>query len=156
MYSTFFGPIVIHRFYSTINPYLCRKHGGQYLVSALDDSWITYLIRVCLIFRGILMSLWWTGSSPCSTLVLDRKYARAWCCGRLLMRLSNAQRQMAQQILTQLEDHPDAWTRVPDILERSTFPQSKVRWSFYAATSIFFANWHVSSTSACKFWRSWL
>lgn len=35
------------------------------------------------------------------------------------------ERQMAQQILTQLEDHPDAWTRVPHILERSTFPQSK-------------------------------
>ncbi|KAG6841670.1 Exportin-1 [Blastosporella zonata] len=36
-------------------------------------------------------------------------------------------RQLAQQVLTQLEEHPDAWTRVPDILERSDFPQSKVR-----------------------------
>lgn len=36
------------------------------------------------------------------------------------------QRQMAQQILTQFQEHPDAWTRVPDILERSSYPQSKV------------------------------
>ncbi|KAF9466324.1 CRM1 C terminal-domain-containing protein [Collybia nuda] len=34
-------------------------------------------------------------------------------------------RQIAQQVLTQLEEHPDSWTRVPDILERSSFPQSK-------------------------------
>lgn len=33
---------------------------------------------------------------------------------------------MAQQVLTQFEEHPDAWTRVPDIMERSTFTQSKV------------------------------
>lgn len=35
------------------------------------------------------------------------------------------EQQMAQQVLTQFEEHPDAWTRVPDIMERSTFPQSK-------------------------------
>ena len=34
---------------------------------------------------------------------------------------------MAQQVLTQLEEHPDAWTRVPEIMERSSFQQSKVR-----------------------------
>jgi exportin-1 len=34
---------------------------------------------------------------------------------------------MAQQVLTQFQEHPDAWTRVPDILERSAFPQAKVR-----------------------------
>jgi hypothetical protein len=33
---------------------------------------------------------------------------------------------MAQHVLTQFEEHPDAWTRVPDVLERSSFPQSKV------------------------------
>ncbi|TFL07509.1 CRM1 C terminal-domain-containing protein [Pterulicium gracile] len=33
--------------------------------------------------------------------------------------------QMAQQALTQFQEHPDAWTRVPDILERSSFPQTK-------------------------------
>jgi hypothetical protein len=37
------------------------------------------------------------------------------------------QQQMAQQVLTQFQEHPDAWTRVPDILERSAFPQAKVR-----------------------------
>ncbi|KZT28554.1 hypothetical protein NEOLEDRAFT_1129372 [Neolentinus lepideus HHB14362 ss-1] len=35
------------------------------------------------------------------------------------------EQQMAQQILTQFQEHPDAWTRVPDILERSSFPQTK-------------------------------
>ncbi|EGN95473.1 hypothetical protein SERLA73DRAFT_76572 [Serpula lacrymans var. lacrymans S7.3] len=38
---------------------------------------------------------------------------------------SGAEQQMAQQVLTQFEEHPDAWTRVPDILERSSFPQAK-------------------------------
>lgn len=39
---------------------------------------------------------------------------------------TSSQQQMAQQILTQLEEHPDAWTRVPEIMERSSFQQSKV------------------------------
>ena len=38
----------------------------------------------------------------------------------------DAQQQMAQQVLTQFQEHPDAWTRVPEILERSSFPQTKV------------------------------
>ncbi|TEB36228.1 hypothetical protein FA13DRAFT_1810834 [Coprinellus micaceus] len=38
---------------------------------------------------------------------------------------SGQEQQLAQQVLTQFQDHPDSWTRVPDILERSTFPQSK-------------------------------
>ena len=33
---------------------------------------------------------------------------------------------MAQQVLTQFQEHPDSWTRVPDILDKSSFPQSKV------------------------------
>ncbi|KAH9977221.1 CRM1 C terminal-domain-containing protein [Lactifluus volemus] len=33
--------------------------------------------------------------------------------------------QIAQQILTQFQEHPDAWTRVPDIMERSSYPQTK-------------------------------
>ncbi|KAH6919010.1 Crm1-F1 [Coprinopsis sp. MPI-PUGE-AT-0042] len=32
---------------------------------------------------------------------------------------------MAQQVLTQFQEHPDSWTRVPDVLERSSFPQTK-------------------------------
>ncbi|KAJ7219118.1 CRM1 C terminal-domain-containing protein [Mycena pura] len=40
-------------------------------------------------------------------------------------RSSGAEQQMAQRVLTQFQEHPDAWTRVPDILERSTFPQAK-------------------------------
>ncbi|KAF7972646.1 hypothetical protein HWV62_17314 [Athelia sp. TMB] len=35
------------------------------------------------------------------------------------------EQQLAQQVLTQFQEHPDAWTRVPDILERSEFPQAK-------------------------------
>ncbi|KAF8892569.1 CRM1 C terminal-domain-containing protein [Infundibulicybe gibba] len=38
---------------------------------------------------------------------------------------SGQEQQMAQQVLTQFQEHPDAWTRVPDILEKSSFPQSK-------------------------------
>ena len=33
---------------------------------------------------------------------------------------------MAQQVLTQFQDNPESWTRVPDILEKSSFPQAKV------------------------------
>ncbi|KAJ7088867.1 CRM1 C terminal-domain-containing protein [Mycena belliarum] len=35
------------------------------------------------------------------------------------------EQQMAQLVLTQFEEHPESWTRVPEILEKSTFPQSK-------------------------------
>ncbi|KAG8217548.1 CRM1 C terminal-domain-containing protein [Butyriboletus roseoflavus] len=47
------------------------------------------------------------------------KVALAFYTGR------GQEQQMAQQILTQLEEHPDAWTRVPEIMERSSFQQSK-------------------------------
>jgi hypothetical protein len=40
--------------------------------------------------------------------------------------VNRIQQRMAQQVLTQFQEHPDAWTRVPDILERSAFPQAKV------------------------------
>ncbi|KAJ7273547.1 CRM1 C terminal-domain-containing protein [Mycena haematopus] len=40
-------------------------------------------------------------------------------------RSTGAEQQLAQQVLTQFQEHPDAWTRVPDILEKSTFPQAK-------------------------------
>ena len=36
------------------------------------------------------------------------------------------QQQMAQQILTSLKDHPDAWTRVDTILEYASNQQTKV------------------------------
>ncbi|KAF5339960.1 hypothetical protein D9757_014571 [Collybiopsis confluens] len=35
------------------------------------------------------------------------------------------ERQAAQTVLTQFQDHPDAWTRVPEILQKSSFPQTK-------------------------------
>jgi exportin-1 len=41
--------------------------------------------------------------------------------------LTIVQQQMAQLALTQFEEHPESWTRVPEILEKSTFPQAKVR-----------------------------
>lgn len=40
--------------------------------------------------------------------------------------LVTLQQGMAQQILTQFQDHPESWTRVPDILEKAGFPQTKV------------------------------
>lgn len=39
------------------------------------------------------------------------------------------QQRMADQILTQLKQHPDAWTRVDTILEYSNNQQTKVRWT---------------------------
>ncbi|KAL1920697.1 uncharacterized protein VTP21DRAFT_1074 [Calcarisporiella thermophila] len=36
-----------------------------------------------------------------------------------------AEQQMAQQVLTQFQEHPDAWQRVDRILESSTVPQTK-------------------------------
>lgn len=49
------------------------------------------------------------------------------CANRLISNLktSYVQQTMAQQILTQFQEHPDSWARVPDILERSSFPQTK-------------------------------
>ncbi|KAJ6461176.1 CRM1 C terminal-domain-containing protein [Mycena vitilis] len=35
------------------------------------------------------------------------------------------EQQTAQLVLTQFEEHPEAWTRVPEILEKSAFPQAK-------------------------------
>ncbi|CAL1704171.1 unnamed protein product [Somion occarium] len=35
------------------------------------------------------------------------------------------EQQLAQQVLTQFQENPEAWTKVPDILEHSTFPQAK-------------------------------
>lgn len=35
------------------------------------------------------------------------------------------QRQVAQQVLTQFQDNPDAWQRVPKVLEESSHPQAK-------------------------------
>ncbi|KAH8117546.1 CRM1 C terminal-domain-containing protein [Phellopilus nigrolimitatus] len=38
---------------------------------------------------------------------------------------AGSEQQVAQQVLTQFEEHPDSWSRVPEILERSSFQQSK-------------------------------
>lgn len=35
------------------------------------------------------------------------------------------EQQMAQQVLTQFQEHPESWVRVPDILDQSTVPQAK-------------------------------
>lgn len=37
----------------------------------------------------------------------------------------NPQQAQAQTVLTTFQDHPDAWQKVPEILERSTSPQTK-------------------------------
>ncbi|KAJ3492099.1 hypothetical protein NLI96_g245 [Meripilus lineatus] len=52
------------------------------------------------------------------------------------------EQQMAQQVLTQFQDHPDAWTRVPDILETSAYPQAKVRLFLLTAAHISDSNLH--------------
>ena len=54
---------------------------------------------------------------------------------------------MAQRVLTQFEEHPDAWTRVPDILERSSVAQSKVsvsplhHFTYLTSTLSFIVHW---------------
>ncbi|KAE9406580.1 Crm1-F1 [Gymnopus androsaceus JB14] len=35
------------------------------------------------------------------------------------------EQQAAQTVLTQFQENPDAWTRVPDILQKSSYPQTK-------------------------------
>lgn len=40
------------------------------------------------------------------------------------------QQQVAQQVLAQFQEHPDAWQRVPVIMESSNYPQTKVRHLF--------------------------
>lgn len=50
------------------------------------------------------------------TLLVDLCIAHNFCL----------QQQQAQQVLTQFQENPDSWTRVPDILEHSSFPQAKV------------------------------
>lgn len=35
--------------------------------------------------------------------------------------------QVAQQLLTQFQDHEEAWTKVDNILEHSNVPQTKVK-----------------------------
>ncbi|KAL9542786.1 hypothetical protein PS6_009626 [Mucor atramentarius] len=39
---------------------------------------------------------------------------------------SGSDQQIAQQILTQFQDHEEAWTRADAILEKSTIPQTKL------------------------------
>ncbi|GAN02955.1 hypothetical protein MAM1_0031c02405 [Mucor ambiguus] len=38
---------------------------------------------------------------------------------------SGSDQQVAQQLLTQFQDHEEAWTRADAILEKSTAPQTK-------------------------------
>ena len=84
------------------------------------------LLRAFLISQGISMSRSWTRSLWPFTLGLARRYLSI--IYSLLRPLISwlQQQQLAQQILTQFQEHPDAWTRVPEILERSSYPQTKV------------------------------
>lgn len=61
------------------------------------------------------------------------------------------QQQLAQQILTQFQDSPEAWTRVPDVLERSSFPQTKVRpdpLNHHLASSLCAVHWPANPGEA--------
>ncbi|GAA5938664.1 exportin CRM1 [Sporobolomyces koalae] len=57
-------------------------------------------------------------SQPLDVTLLDQ-VAQVFLTG------SGAQQQQAQTALTQFQDHPDAWQRVPEILERSSNTQTK-------------------------------
>ncbi|GAA5831610.1 hypothetical protein JCM3766R1_004951 [Sporobolomyces carnicolor] len=57
-------------------------------------------------------------SQPLDVTLLDQ-VAQVFLTG------AGAQQQQAQTVLTQFQDHPDAWQRVPEILERSSNTQTK-------------------------------
>jgi hypothetical protein len=40
---------------------------------------------------------------------------------------SGAEQQQAQQVLTQFQEHPESWQRVPAVLEQARNSQTKVR-----------------------------
>lgn len=78
------------------------------------------------------MSPSWTRSHGPFTLAVVKRSAAHSIFPPFSITLTSSQQQMAQQVLTQLEEHPDAWTRVPEIMERSSFQQSKVHTSLPA------------------------
>jgi hypothetical protein len=62
----------------------------------------------------------------------------------------HVQQQEAQKVLTQFQEHPDAWQRVPGILETATNIQSKVRKQpvtllFYLIAVRFASTYHYKS-----------
>jgi exportin-1 len=62
---------------------------------------------------------------------------------------------MAQLALTQFEEHPESWTRVPEILEKSTFPQAKVR-NILLSLDRWLIHRSTYSLLACKSSSVWL
>jgi hypothetical protein len=81
---------------------------------------------------------------PCSIMlslrsmqVLDQRcvsYRRLLC--DFLKDMDRMQRQMAQQVLTQFQENPDAWQRVPKVLEESSHPQAKASHHFISPRMI--------------------
>lgn len=53
------------------------------------------------------------------------------------------QQRMADQILTQLKQHPDAWTRVDTILEFSNNQQTKVGFNIWIFHKIYIFFWFI-------------
>jgi hypothetical protein len=72
--------------------------------------------------------------------------------------LSFEKQQVAQQILTQFQDHEEAWTKVDGILEHSKVPQTKVsiRSLIQHSGLLLIASTYLSlySSLPCKSWRN--
>jgi hypothetical protein len=60
-----------------------------------------------------------------STWVEDQRWVNDFPGDDHLTAIS-VQRQQAQQVLTQFEENPDSWTKVPEILDNAKVAQSKV------------------------------
>ncbi|XP_071785336.1 exportin-1-like isoform X1 [Asterias amurensis] len=62
---------------------------------------------------------------------------------------AGTQQQVAQQILTSLKEHPDAWTRVDTILEYSSNPQTKY-YGLQILETVIKTRWKVLPRTQCE------
>lgn len=119
-----------HAYFDFLNRPSCSYGGTSSVLSRDNPSLTRPNCRLFSTSRGSSILSFLTKSSRHSTLAREeRRYAPMHLTGtqRPTHPLpTRHQQQFAQQVLTQFQDSPDAWTRVPDIMERCTFPQTKV------------------------------
>ncbi|CEQ43154.1 SPOSA6832_05061, partial [Sporobolomyces salmonicolor] len=93
---------------------LWRRNGRTYRTSAQHPHPAPYPPLARRPSRGAILDF----SQPLDVALLDQ-VAQVFLGG------SGAQQAQAQTVLTQFQDHPDAWQRVPEILDRSSNAQTK-------------------------------
>ena len=83
----------------------------------------------------------------CSIIIL---YETCCCVFLCAVRLSTiAQQRMAQEVLTTLKEHPDAWTRVDTILEYSQSQQTKY-YALQILENVIKTRWKVLPRPQCE------